>query len=51
LALFREKSRDINIEKLKKRFFETSSYDISDEKNKRNFKHFLSLLKEEGFKI
>ena len=51
LALFREKSREINIEKLKKRFFETSSYDISDEKNKRNFKHFLSLLKEEGFKI
>jgi len=51
LALFREKYKDINMEKLKKRFFETSSYDISDEKNKRNFKHFLDKLEKERFKI
>lgn len=49
-ALFKAKYEEINIEKLKKRFFETSSYDISDEKNKKNFEHFLKILKKEGFK-
>lgn len=49
LALLRSKDKDINIEKLKERFFETSSYDISDEKNKKNFNYFLSRLKDEGF--
>lgn len=51
LTLFREKYKEINIEKLKSRFFETSSYDVSDEKNKRNFAHFLNLLEKRGFKI
>lgn len=50
-ALFKAKYKEINIEKLKKRFFETSSYDISHEKNKRNFKHFLKTLNKEGFQI
>jgi len=49
-ALFKAKYKEINIEKLKKRFFETSSYDISDDKNKKNFKHFLKTLNKEGFK-
>ena len=50
-ALVKAKNKEINIEKLKKRFFETSSYDISDDKNRKNFKHFLKTLNKEGFKI
>lgn len=51
LALFRAKRKEIDTKKLKKRFFETASYDTAEEKNKRNFDHFLSLLQKEGFKI
>jgi hypothetical protein len=51
LALMREKYREIDTKKLKARYSETSSYDISHDKNIRNFKHFLDILKEEGFKI
>jgi hypothetical protein len=40
LALIREKSKEINIEKLKLRFYETSSYDISDVKNERTLNPF-----------
>lgn len=47
LALIREKSNEINIEKLKLRFYETSSYDISDEKNRKNFKSFYEALMTE----
>lgn len=50
-ALFRMKNKEIDMAKLKDRFSETSSYDISDEKNKKNFKNFLRLLQNEGFKI
>lgn len=51
LVLFRAKHKEIDYEKLKNRFYETSSYDISDDKNKKNFKYFLSILRKEGFKI
>jgi hypothetical protein len=51
LALFRTKYKEINVEKLKNRFFETSSYDTSDERNKKNFNHFLRILEKEGLKI
>ena len=51
LALFNAKHKEINIEKLKERFYETSSYDISDEKNKKNFIQFLKILEKEKFKI
>ena len=51
LALFKAKHGEIDIEKLKNRFYETSSYDTSDEKNKKHFQHFLSILKKEGFNI
>ena len=47
LALIREKSSEINIEKLKLRFYETSSYDISDERNRKNFKSFYEALMTE----
>jgi len=46
LDLFKAKSDEINIDKLKERFRETSSYDVSDEKNKKHFAHFLNLLKK-----
>lgn len=46
LILLKEKKEEINIEKLKPRFYETSSCDISDEKNRKNFKSFLEFLKK-----
>ena len=51
LALMKAKRDEIMINELKKRFYETSSYDISNEKNRRNFEHFLDFLKKEGIKI
>lgn len=51
LNLFRAKHKEIDYEKLKSRFYETSSYDISDDKHKRNFEDFLTKLRKEGFKI
>lgn len=51
LTLFRARGKEVNIGKLKKIFYETSSYDISDKKNISKFKSFLSLLQEEGYKI
>jgi len=50
LALFRAKEAEIDIKKLKERFYETSSLDVSDEKNKKHFTHFLSTLQKKGFK-
>ena len=50
LVLFKAKRADIVIEKLRERFYETSSYDVSDEKNKKHFTHFLNILKKEGVK-
>ena len=47
LTLFKEKNKEINLNKLKSKFYETSSYDISDKKNQKNFKYFLNFLKEE----
>jgi hypothetical protein len=47
VILLKEKNREINLDKLKSRFYETSAYDISDEKNRNNFKYFLELLKKE----
>lgn len=51
LELFKIKYTEIGIEKLKDRFYETSSYDTADGKNKKNFKYFLDILQKEGFKI
>ncbi len=51
LTLFRAKHKEIDYKKLKSRFFETSLYDISDDKNKKNFEGFLTKLRNEGFKI
>lgn len=51
VALFKAKNKDINIGILKDKFYETSSFDTSDEKNRKNFDYFLSLLKKQGLKI
>jgi hypothetical protein len=47
LSLIREKAGEIDIEKLKSRFYETSSYDISDEKNRKNFDYFYKIVTKE----
>ncbi|MCK4931857.1 MAG: hypothetical protein KAT01_06800 [Candidatus Aminicenantes bacterium] len=50
LTLILKKSDEIDLEHLKSRFFETSSYDISDEKHKKNFELFLRLLQDKKTK-
>ena len=47
LSLIRGKAGEIDIEKLKSRFYETSSYDISDEKNRKNFDYFYKIVSKE----
>jgi len=51
LRLFEARQEEIDMDKLRNRFNETSSYDTSDEKNKKNFEYFLKDLKEKGFKV
>lgn len=48
LALVRNKRKEINIDKLIKRYRETSSFDISQEKVDQHLESFLRLLKKEG---
>jgi hypothetical protein len=47
LTILKEKHREIDMEKLKSRFYETSSYDTSDERNRKNFEYFLKVIKKE----
>jgi len=48
LVLVTNKKQDIDIEHLKKRFKETASFDVSEDKVSKNFEHFLKILKKEG---
>ena len=48
LALVRDKKKDIDFNQLKKRFKETASFDVSEDKVNKNFEHFLKILKKEG---
>jgi len=48
LGLVKFKSEDINLEVLKKRFLETSSYEIAQERVNRNLDSFLRLVIKEG---
>jgi hypothetical protein len=48
LALMKAKGGEIDIEKLKARFHETASYEISEEKVNKNLERFIGLLKKEG---
>lgn len=47
LALVKARKDRIDINLLKKRFLETSSYDVSEEKVNKNLEYFLRILKEE----
>lgn len=48
LSLVRDKNKDIDFERLDKRFKETASFDVSEDKVNKNFEHFLKILKKEG---
>ncbi|MFZ5800070.1 MAG: DUF6036 family nucleotidyltransferase [Candidatus Omnitrophota bacterium] len=48
LLLLRTKRSDIDLERLKRRFQETASFDVSEEKVNKNLAHFLRLLEKEG---
>jgi len=48
LALVRDKNKDIDFKQLEKRFKETASFDVSEDKVNKNFEHFLKILKKEG---
>jgi hypothetical protein len=47
LALARLKGREIDFKRLEERFRETASFDVSEDKVNKNFKHFLRLLQKE----
>lgn len=46
LLLFKSKSKEINLQYLERRFYETASYDVSEEKVIKNWQHFLKLIKK-----
>lgn len=48
LALLRHKRQHIDIKLLIKRFKETASYDVSEDKVNKNLEHFLKIIKKEG---
>ena len=48
LVLARNKKKDIDFERLRKRFKETASFDVSEDKVNKNFEHFLKSIKKEG---
>ena len=41
-------TKDIDFKQLEKRFKETASFDVSEDKVNKNFEHFLRILKKEG---
>jgi hypothetical protein len=41
-------TKDIDFKQLEKRFKETASFDVSEDKVNKNFEHFLKILKKEG---
>lgn len=47
LMLMRAKSKEINIEKLTDRFNETASYDVSEDRVRKNLEHFKRLAEKE----
>ena len=47
LMLMRAKSKDIDVGRLAERFNETASYDVSEDKVRRNLEHFRKLIEKE----
>jgi len=50
LSLMKAKIKDIELELLVKRFKETASFDVSEDKVNKNLEHFLKIIKKRGFK-
>lgn len=48
LQLVISRKKDIDLKRLEKRFQETASFDVSEDKVNINFSHFLKILKKEG---
>lgn len=48
LSLIKSKKKDIDFKYLEKRFKDTASFDVSEDKVIKNFEHFLKILKKEG---
>ncbi|MBU1766987.1 MAG: hypothetical protein KJ648_02635, partial [Candidatus Omnitrophica bacterium] len=48
LLLIKNKRKDIDLKYLEKRFRETASFDISEDKVNKNFEHFKNMFKKEG---
>ncbi len=51
LTLIENRKGNFDFGKLKERYFETSSYSVFDEQNKRNYELFVKYLKENGIDI
>ena len=49
IMLMKAKKNQIDISKLSRRFKETASYDVSEDRAGNNLEHFMRLLKKEGF--
>jgi hypothetical protein len=49
MMLMKAKRAEIDISRLNRRFKETASYDVSEDKVNNNLEHFMRLLKKEGF--
>jgi len=47
LFLVRKRKKEIDFRRLEKRFKETASFDVSEDKVNKNFEHFLKILKKE----
>ncbi len=48
LALIKAKKKDISLKLLEKRFRETASFDVSEDRVNKNLEHFLRVIKERG---
>ena len=48
LLLIKNKKKDINLKRLKERFKETASFDVSEVGMNKNLEQFLKILKKEG---
>jgi len=46
LSLIRNKKKEIDIQQLEKRFRQTASFDVSEDKVNKNFEHLLKILKK-----
>ncbi|MFB0527704.1 MAG: DUF6036 family nucleotidyltransferase [bacterium] len=48
LSLMKDKRQEIDLNLLEKRFRETASFDVSEDRVNDNWKHFLKMIKKEG---